>query len=160
MHPLFLLPSLIVAAASPGGGQPSLIWLDLPQGKVSVEINGVEGNENGHGLVVQAGGDKEVLLDSDSLPDVVAKHGNSALLRVFSGGNACPAMYTWLTFDRDGLRATPSFGTCAEDGALVETTAYPAFVLDEIGRKPGDKKPGKVRYDFDGRAVRPTKLKN
>lgn len=155
MHPLFLLPSMILAAASTSGSQPSLIQLDLPQGQVSIEINGVEGNENGHGLVVHAGGDKEVLIDSDALPDVVAKHGNSALLRVFSGGNACPALYTWLTFDRDGLRATPAFGTCAEDGALVETKAYPAFILDEIGRKSG-----KVKYDFDGKTVKPTKLKN
>ena len=149
-----LLPFLMLSTAALAEGQPSLIWLDMPRGKVSIEINGVEGNENGHGLVVHAGGDKEALIDSESLPDVVTKSGDSVLLRVFTGGNACPAMYAWLTYDREGLRATPTFGTCAEDGELVPGTGHPAFVLDKLGNGPG-----KIRYDYDGRTVRETAIR-
>ncbi|NTG51679.1 hypothetical protein G6M04_30235 [Agrobacterium rhizogenes] len=127
--------------------------LDLPKGKVSIEVNGVEGNANGHGLIVQAGGNKEVLLDSDSLPDVVAKHGDSALLRVYTGGNACPAMYTWLTYDKKGLRATDQFGTCAEDGDLIQRKGYPSFVLEGIGESTD-----RVQFDFDGEKVSEKKL--
>jgi hypothetical protein len=53
-----------------------------------------------------------------------------------------------LTYDGQSLRATKEFGNCAEDGDLVKTSGYPAFILSRMGTTSG------FRYDFDGRTVR------
>ena len=69
-----LLPILMASTAALAEGQPSLIWLDMPRGKVSIEINGVEGNENGHGLVVNAPGSRGGVTDAVAIIGPLVAH--------------------------------------------------------------------------------------
>lgn len=117
--------------------------VDLPAGQVNIQRN----SEIDPGLTATAAGQK-IAIDSAYLPVVVTKHADSALLQVYSGGNACPAEYVWLTLDAKGLTATAPFGTCSEGIEMVATPSYPAAVMPGMGEELGW-----FRYDFDGKTV-------
>jgi hypothetical protein len=123
--------------------------LNLPHGEVIIGINQVEGE----GLVIHAGGDKELLMDSAYMPEVMTTYEDSVLLQLAMGGNACPATYVWLTYDGKDLRSSKEFGTCQEGGELKKTDGFPAFIMDD-----GDSDTQQIRYDYDGKTIKETKL--
>ena len=123
--------------------------LNLPHGEVIIGINQVEGE----GLVIHAGGNKELLMDSAYMPEVMTTYENSVLLQLAMGGNACPATYVWLTYDGKDLRSSKEFGTCLESGEVKKTDGFPAFIMDD-----GDSASQQIRYDYDGKTIKETKL--
>jgi hypothetical protein len=102
----------------------------MPRGKVSIEINGVEGNENGHGLVVNAPGGKDALIDPsgseeelsgacDPDPSCIAKRVRAARRsdrvrkRFTSKGMAAATFARLYDTAVDGMTATAKANTAA-----------------------------------------------
>lgn len=104
------------------------LTLTLPAGPVEITMNTVEGT----GLFVHAGGSYEVLLDSAHMPRLLKTYENSALLELYTGGNACPILFAWVTFDENGLRSSGDFGTCAEQANFEETGLGPVVTMDDL----------------------------
>jgi hypothetical protein len=102
--------------------------VELPQGEVGITLNTVED----YGIVLHAGGQYEVLLESAHMPRLLKVHENSALLELSMGGRACPILFAWITYDADGLRASEEFGTCAEQASFAVTEAGPAVSMEEV----------------------------
>lgn len=102
------------------------LFIDLPHGEVTVTMNMVEG----YGLFVHAGGDQEVLLDSAYMPEWLETYANSALLRLHMGTAYCEALFIWITYDENGLRASQDFGTCAYDGEYAASESGATFTMD------------------------------
>lgn len=144
-----ILPLLAVASLTFSTQAYADSVLDLPAGQVELK----QKPDQDPGFVALAGG-KEVGIDNAYEPQVMARHGDSVMLPVYSGGNACPADYVWLTFDATGLRVTPTFGTCSEAGEIVETAGYPSITMAGMGAVLGD-----FRYDFGGATVTETPIK-
>jgi hypothetical protein len=128
-----LMAALPAAAEVMVSDQPNLDWdstliVDLPQGELDITMNTVEGT----GLFVHAGGSHEVLLESAYMPRLLKLHGNSALLELYTGGNACPILFAWVTYDAAGLRTSEDFGTCAEEASFEETAQGPVVTMDNL----------------------------
>ncbi|ADO42590.1 hypothetical protein [Ketogulonicigenium vulgare] len=106
----------------------STVYVNLPAGAVEITENTVEG----FGLFAHAGSDQEVLLASQYLPRVLVVEGDSALLEMYTGGNACPVMFAWITYADGILRSSGEFGTCAEEGDYVVENGLPVFTLGDL----------------------------
>lgn len=122
----------VLVATSDNTPDDGTLTLTLPQGPVDITMNTVEG----YGLFVHAGGSHEVLIDSAHMPRLLKTHSNSALLELYTGGNACPVLFAWVTYDAEGLRTSGDFGTCAEQANYEETSAGPVVSMDDISN-PG-----------------------
>lgn len=104
------------------------LTIALPAGPVEITMNTVEGT----GLFVHAGGSHEVLLDSAYMPRLLKTYSESALLELYTGGNACPVLYAWITYDEDGLRTSGDFGTCAEEASYEESGVGPVVTMSDL----------------------------
>jgi hypothetical protein len=113
-------------------GNDEKLVLSLPAGPVEITMNGVEST----GLIVSARGSQEVLIDSAYMPRLLKTYRDSALLELSTGGNACPILFAWVTFDAKGLRASEDFGTCAEEADYEESEKGPVVSMDDL-QKPG-----------------------
>ncbi len=116
------------------------LTVSLPAGDVGITMNTVEGT----GLFVHAGGSHEVLLDSAHMPRLLKTYSESALLELYTGGNACPILYAWITYDEDGLRSSGDFGTCAEEASFEETGMGPVVTMNDL-QNPGQT----ISYIYD-----------
>ncbi|MET3600259.1 hypothetical protein [Martelella mangrovi] len=119
--------------------------VELPAGAIEIDLD----RSNFEAII--SDGETRVRLDSAYLPDVVETYGDSALLFMATGGNACAGFFSWVTLDEEGLRATEPFGTCAGGGPIEMTDEGPMLVLAAGG---GDE----MGYVFDGAAVREVQL--
>ena len=64
------------------------------------------------------------------------KLSESDLLLISGGGNACPGHYVYVTIDKAGARATPSFGTCYDEMTTpVQQGDVIAFSMPKLSRK-------------------------
>lgn len=106
----------------------STLFIELPHGEVLVTMNTVEG----YGLFVHAGGDQEVLLESAHMPEWLEVYGNSALLRLHMGTAQCEALFAWVTYDANGLRASDVFGTCAYEGDYAASEGGATYTMDAM----------------------------
>lgn len=127
---LLTLPVSAEVLVSEAGNLPddATLTLSLPQGPVDITMNTVEGT----GLFVHAGGMHEVLIDSAHMPRLLKTHENSALLELYTGGNACPILFAWVTYDAAGLRTSGDFGTCAEEAEFEESGFGPVVTMDDL----------------------------
>jgi hypothetical protein len=136
----------VLVSNQPNVDQDGTLVVNLPQGALDITMNTVEGT----GLFVHAGGSHEVLLESAYMPRLLKIHGNSALLELYTGGNACPILFAWVSYDETGLRASEEFGTCAEEASFEESAKGPVVTMDDIEAGSGtksylyDEKAGKV----------------
>lgn len=135
-----LLAATLLLSANPALAQMrtdtpdhGTLRVTLPAGEVLISMNTVEDR----GLVIHAGGDQEVLVDSAHMPQWLETYGNSALLRLNMGTAQCDVSHRWITFDESGLRASEEFGTCAYDGDYSVTDAGPAYFMK--GATEGEK---------------------
>ncbi len=108
------------------------LTLTLPAGPVDIAMNTAKGT----GLIVKAGGSQNAMFDTPYMPRLLKTYRNSALLELATGGNACPILYGWITYDAKGLRASDDFGTCAEDARYEETKEGPVVSMEDL-HKPG-----------------------
>lgn len=131
-----LLAALLIGPAAQALAQQAAI--DLPRGRIVV-------THTDYSAYFSAG-PQQVVFDADRMPDLITTWGESALVFLASGGNACPGLFAWLTLDPAGLHATEAFGTCAEHAELQMTARGPMAVMP---RHDG----GKAGYVFDGRTV-------
>lgn len=104
-----------------------ILYVDLPYGKV--EISRVTVGDN-FGFWAQAHGTIEITLESALMPYWIETYENSALLRLDMGTAGCRTMYAWITYDKDGLRTSGSFGTCAYDGVYEVGPNGPSYTME------------------------------
>ncbi|QDG93762.1 hypothetical protein NIBR502774_14245 (plasmid) [Rhizobium sp. NIBRBAC000502774] len=121
----------LVALSDDLGNDEKLV-LSLPAGPVEITMDQATGTE----LIVSAGRDKQVKIDSAYMPRLLKTYRDSLLLELNTGGNACPILFGWVTFDAKGLRASEDFGTCAEDANYEETEKGPVVSMDDL-HNPG-----------------------
>jgi len=66
------------------------------------------------------------------------------------GGTACPALYRWVMFNKDGVNVTEEFGTCSD---LAEPTLRNSKAVITLPRERQDSTQENVRYEYDGQEL-------
>lgn len=142
-----LAMSLAFSILAGVAGASDLVEVELPFGTIISEMDdtGTEG--------VLTYRDQRIVLSSVYTPQAVVIWKNSALISLPTGGNGCPNLYSWITLDEQGIRATETFGTCSEQVDVVDKSDED--ILVSMGRLNGA---GKAGFVFDGESIQETEL--
>lgn len=128
-------------------GASDTVEIKLPFGTIFSEMD-----ETGIAGVLKYQ-NQQIVLNSAYTPQAVVIWKNSALISLPTGGNGCPNLYSWITLDAQGLRATDPFGTCSEQVDVVEKSDED--ILVSMGRLNGA---GKAGFVFDGESIQETEV--